>query len=107
MKRKHRVFVQKLLFDSEEMRLVEQSCRRTEYTDYYKGAADMMLAMLRGMPREQATLRNLNRKYMEAVCRAVIKDPDALQRFKRGGVWRFTIERDGYGELKNVTARIT
>lgn len=105
-KRKRRVFIQKMLFDTEEMRLVEESCRRTEYTDYWRGAVDMMLAMLQGMPRERATLRNLNRVYMEAVCRAIIKDRDTLQQFRQGGEWRFYVERDGYGEIKGVTAKI-
>ena len=71
-KRKRRVFVQKMLFGEDEMRYVEQSCRRTAYTDYWQGAADMMLAMLSQLPRERAALRNLNRQYMQAVCRCIL-----------------------------------
>lgn len=106
MKRKRRVYVQTLLFDAEEMRIVEESCQRREYSDYARGAVDMMLAMLQQMPREQARLRNLNRVYMEAVCKAIIKDRDTLRQFQQGAEWRFYVERDAYGEIKGVTAKI-
>lgn len=105
-KRKRRVFVQKMLFGEDEMRYVEQSCRRTTYTDYWQGAADMMLALLSEMPKERAALRNLNRQYMQAVCKCILRDREALTRFRNGAEFRFYVERDEYGEIKNVKARI-
>lgn len=105
-KRKRRVFVQKMLFGEDEMRYVEQSCRRTAYTDYWQGAADMMLAMLSQLPRERSAMRNLNRQYMQAVCKCILRDREALTRFRNGAAFRFYVERDEYGEIKNVKARI-